>query len=123
MVSSKTETLRILLVDDEKLAQIIGKMILTEKFFCTVDLATTGKQALILVDKKHHDIVFIDLTLPDIDGGVVTTKLRKRQDAKKDTQIVAITAHVINKKITEFCAKNKLCFIQTTHNRVMQNGV
>lgn len=60
-------------------------------FGIEVDLAETGEEALLLVRDQHYDIVFLDLTLPGIDGYSVCKSIRRTRELR-DLQVVMLTA-------------------------------
>lgn len=84
--------IKVLVVEDVKIAQKIAVMILEAKG-CEVDTADTGTQALEQVNKHDYAIIFMDLGLDDIDGLTVTETIRKMENGKKHTPIIALTAH------------------------------
>ncbi len=90
--STEVRGLRVLLVEDNLLAQKISKSML-EDLNCTVDIAATGEEALRLI-KEPYDLVFMDIGLPDHDGLEVTRRIRATYEDKKDLPIIAMTAHV-----------------------------
>ncbi len=85
-------TLNVLLVEDELLIQKFTQATLSE-FGCQVALASNGQEAL---DKALNtfDLIFMDVGLPDMSGLDVTRKIRAERPANKNTQIIALTAHV-----------------------------
>jgi two-component system KDP operon response regulator KdpE len=66
---------RILVVDDEpQLLRALGTNLKARGY--SVDLATSGEQALTIAARKHPDLVVLDLGLPGIDGVEVIRGLR-----------------------------------------------
>ena len=66
---------RVLLVEDE--ADIVSPLVRTlEREGYAVDHATTGKDAIASAKKHDHDVVVLDLGLPDMDGLEVCRRLR-----------------------------------------------
>ena len=84
----------ILLVEDNKIAQLISDIILRE-FTSKVDIAETGQQALELYDKYHHNIIFMDISLPDGKGYDFARQLyaKEREPNTPPPLIIAISAH------------------------------
>ena len=81
----------ILLVEDSRLASVFALAALTE-LGCQVDVAETGEKALELAVQNQYDLIFMDLGLPNIDGITVTKELKKRKN-RRQTPVVALTAH------------------------------
>jgi CheY-like chemotaxis protein len=79
---------RILVVDDEMLVCDSIKRILK---FCghEVESATTGKDALDLLDQKKFDLIIIDYLMPVMKGDELATIIRQRQ---VNAPVVMITA-------------------------------
>jgi DNA-binding response OmpR family regulator len=66
---------RVLLVEDE--TDIVSPLVQTlEREGYLVDQASTGREAIAAVGRDAHDIVVLDLGLPDIDGLDVCRRLR-----------------------------------------------
>jgi two-component system, OmpR family, aerobic respiration control sensor histidine kinase ArcB len=86
--------LKILLVEDDKLAQSIGLVLIKENLSHKLDIAKTGQSALHYMTKNKYDLILMDIGLPDMNGYSVTRKVRDMEDSKnKETVIVALTAH------------------------------
>jgi len=85
-------SLRILLVEDEPLAQKVHCLMLERKGHI-VDLATTGHQTLAMFG-KGYDLILMDVGLPDISGIDVAAEIRRLEDDNKRTPIIALTAYV-----------------------------
>ncbi|MEM1244130.1 MAG: ATP-binding protein, partial [Pseudomonadota bacterium] len=84
----------VLLVEDSLVNQKVMKLFL-EEINCQVDIAGTGQAALKLI-KPEHELVLMDVSLPDLNGFETTQAIRK-QAIYKDLPIIAITAHVFDK--------------------------
>ena len=66
---------RILVVDDEPyITDLLGAALRFEGF--TVDTAATGGEALTLAAQERHDMVLLDVMLPDVTGTEVCRRLR-----------------------------------------------
>ena len=82
---------RILLVEDNPLnVMVIGALL--SQLGATVETATTGMEAIRRATKRSHDLVLLDLGLPDISGFVVARQLREQGLA---VPIVALTASAL----------------------------
>jgi two-component system sensor histidine kinase BarA len=69
---------------------------LLENMGLNVDCANGGEEALAISSKKPYDLIFMDIQMPDMDGIQVTQKIRKREDTRKHTPIIALTAHALD---------------------------
>jgi two-component system OmpR family response regulator len=66
---------RILVVDDEPyITDLLGAALRFEGF--SVEVAATGAEALALAHEGRHDLVLLDVMLPDINGTEVCRRLR-----------------------------------------------
>jgi two-component system OmpR family response regulator len=79
---------RILVVDDEPyITDLLGAALRFEGF--SVDVASSGVEALQMARPARHDLVLLDVMLPDLDGNEVCRRLRA---LGVDTPIVFLTA-------------------------------
>jgi CheY-like chemotaxis protein len=75
ITTERINATRVLVVDDEPaIVDVVATSLRYEGF--TVDEATTGRLALALAQKDAHDLVILDVRLPDLDGIEVTRRLR-----------------------------------------------
>lgn len=81
--------MKLLLVEDDLRTQEMLKKSFQE-LGQQVDAATTGQKAIELALANYYDIIFIDITLPDMSGLDVLKSVRKE---KRDSTFVAITSH------------------------------
>jgi signal transduction histidine kinase/CheY-like chemotaxis protein/ligand-binding sensor domain-containing protein len=88
-------SLAILVAEDNAINQrVIVSML--EKRGHSVALATTGREALELLEKRHFDIVLMDVQMPEMDGLEATRAIRDREKIMGGHQvIIATTAHAI----------------------------
>ena len=86
---------KILLVEDDKIAQLVGKSLLADEFHAQLDVATTGKEAVDLVkrSKTPYDLIFMDIGLPDGSGCKFTKQIHEISENTAKIPIVALTAH------------------------------
>jgi DNA-binding NtrC family response regulator len=85
---------KVLLVDDEKdfLSALAERM---QVRGIDVATATTGQQALEMVDADSYDAIVLDLQLPDIDG---LETLKGIKASHPEAQIILLTGHATVEK-------------------------
>ena len=83
---------RLLLVEDDSITQLVISG-LFESLRCTLDVVPTAQKALQYFREKTYDLVIMDIGLPDMDGYMVTKKMRDLEMGGKRVPIVALTAH------------------------------
>lgn len=89
---------KVLLVEDDELNQIVAHDILAGlNVQCTV--TDSGKAALHCLQQQTFDLIFMDISMPDMDGYETTARIRA---SGIHTPVIALTAHAnkgINDKI------------------------
>lgn len=91
-----------LLIEDDLLAQRFEKQCL-EKLGHRVDIAATGADAIKMATTNQYDIIWLDITLPDMNGVDVMQKIQEKNG--DDTPFVAITSHASEDNIDYFISK------------------
>ncbi|MBK7991886.1 MAG: response regulator [Blastocatellia bacterium] len=88
----------ILLVEDEKMNQLIVKRQLQQLGY-KLDIAENGLDALKMLSKKAYQVIFMDCNMPIMDGYKATVEIRrlesehnKSNSTKKHIPIIALTA-------------------------------
>lgn len=91
---SPNKKIDILVVEDNAINQRVMLRMLDKLGFPDIDLASNGLEALDCTERKHYDVVFMDVQMPEMDGITATRKLRERDDKKPIAQpvIIALTA-------------------------------
>lgn len=92
---------RLLLVEDNLINQKVASVYLAELGQNKVDIASTGYEALALLNQYHYSLIFLDIDLPDI-SGLEVCKAIKKSCLNQSTPIVIATAHR-EKQIREKC--------------------
>ena len=78
----------VLVVEDERrLAQVMRRVLEEEGH--TVDLAYDGEEGLAMAMEASHDVIILDILLPELDGIEVCQSLRKN---RVDTPVLLLTA-------------------------------
>lgn len=85
---------RVLLVEDHRVDQMVISAML-KKLGCYVQIATTGLEAVEIVNKERFDLVLMDYDMKEQDSIVATQKIREYERANHSLHhlpIVAVTA-------------------------------
>lgn len=85
------KTVRVLVIEDLKLAQLAAYTILSELGY-EVSIASNGVNAFQQIMEQQFDIIFIDIQLPDVDGFNIAEILRTLE-RKSRTPLIAVTAN------------------------------
>lgn len=96
-------TIKILLVDDNKInLMILEKQLKNELKNSQLTIAKNGLEALNLIKDNQYDMVLMDVIMPEMDGITATIHVRNLIDVnKKNIPIIALTANVGEKEISE----------------------
>jgi two-component system sensor histidine kinase/response regulator len=85
-------SMSILVVDDAPMNQKVAVHLLA-RFGARADVAASGPEALVALEQRDYDLVFMDVQMPEMDGIAATRMIRGRWP-KRPIQIVAMTANV-----------------------------
>ncbi|MBU2950287.1 response regulator [Tamlana agarivorans] len=89
---------KILVVEDNKINQMITKKILS-KMDLSCDIIDNGEDAVEMIKNNDYNIILMDIHMPGISGIEATTLIR---EFDKDLTIFALTAVTIEDKMQEF---------------------
>lgn len=92
------EDKRILVVEDNKINQMITRKIL-EKNKVICDVADNGTTAIEKVKNNHFDLILMDIHMPGISGIEATIEIRK---FNAEIPIIALTAVTLDENLDEF---------------------
>lgn len=96
-----TTPIKILLVEDNKLNQLLASKALTD-WNWEVEIADNGLIALEKVSKENFDVILMDIQLPEMDGYEATRYIRNTFDPPKaNIPIIAVTAHAMQSEIAK----------------------
>lgn len=90
-LNTEIKNMRILVVEDIPLNQLLMKTILDE-LECICDIANNGKLAIEKLETNEYDIILMDLQMPEMNGFEATTYIRNILESK--IPIIALTADV-----------------------------
>ena len=86
------QPLDILVVEDVLPNQLVARKIL-EKLGHRVDIADNGLKALDVLDEEQYDLIFMDLSMPEMDGITATKNIRRLNPEISRVPIIAMTAN------------------------------
>ncbi|MFW2331254.1 MAG: response regulator [Nitrospinota bacterium] len=82
---------RVLIVDDDPTIATFAKLILEKNGHYQVDLASSGEEALAMIEDNRPDIILLDVIMPGMDGFKTTEKL-KLSNKTDSIPIIMITS-------------------------------
>jgi CheY-like chemotaxis protein len=85
--------LSVLLVDDNKVNQFLGKKILSNLGVKKIELASSAAEALQKLDADHFDLMLTDVEMPGMNGYELSQSIRSRETGKEHLIIIALTAN------------------------------
>lgn len=74
--------------DDDQMCSLIRFVLESEG--CEVAAVTSGEASLDIIRHKQFNLIFLDINMPDIQGGEILEKIRE-SEINKDTPVVFIT--------------------------------
>lgn len=69
-----SEQTRILIIDDDENITKVVATILKDQGY-SVDVASTGNDAILKTQKNHYDLMLVDIRLPDMEGTELLTRV------------------------------------------------
>ena len=95
-----TNAIRVLVVEDQKMNQIVAQQILRKKWpNAHVAIAENGKVALQELNlNPNYDIILMDIQMPEMDGYEATKIIRNSPSSYAHLPIIALTAHAFLQK-------------------------
>ncbi|HYX05832.1 MAG TPA: ATP-binding protein [Bacteroidales bacterium] len=101
--SGLLEGKELLLVDDDRMNNMLGKLVL-EGFGIKTHTASGGQEALDMIREKHYDAVLMDVHMPNLSGPEVTRIIRKEEleTGRQHQLIIALTANVMKEDTNSF---------------------
>ncbi len=92
----ESKSLKILIVDDnEQITKMLTTFLELKEQSCTV--ANDGKEGLKIIKENNHDVILLDLAMPDFDGYSVIKDLEDN-NLLKDNKIIVFTASTITQE-------------------------
>ena len=105
MLSCKSSTVRILVVDDHELTRLTLQLVFSaQENIQVVGLASNGQEAVEMVKRHEPDVIVLDLQMPVMDGWCASGHIKA---ISPDTQIIAYSS-VEDSKLLEKKAMSSL---------------
>jgi len=92
---------KILYVEDEVDIQLIVKIALCDIGDFTVEICSSGKEALQKINKFNPDLVLLDVMMPKMDGPETLRQLRKIEKFAS-IPVIFVTAKIQEQEINEY---------------------
>jgi len=105
--------IRILLVEDDKICQVVAVNLLKKHGFDSVQVAGNGRAAVDMFSTGHFDLVLMDIQMPVLDGYEATCMIRQieKKQNLSGIPIIALTA--------ETDQHNREIFLNTGVNQII----
>jgi PAS domain S-box-containing protein len=88
------KTIKILLVEDNLIAQRMQSALFQSVACCAVDVVDCGEVALQVFEPGKYDLIIMDIGLPGLQGNVVSERIRQlERHTQYHVPIIALTAH------------------------------
>ncbi len=90
------KSLEILIIDDnEQITKMLTTFLELKEHKCTV--ANDGKEGLEIIKESRHDVILLDLAMPEFDGFAVIKDLEEN-NMLKDHKVIVFTASTITEE-------------------------
>ncbi len=96
-----TYPLKIMVAEDNQINQKLILKVL-ERLGYTASLAVTGKEVIEMLSQQYHDVILMDMQMPEMDGLEATLHIRKHH--ARQPAIIALTANAMAED-REICFK------------------
>ena len=90
-----TEKIKILLVEDNNVNQMVATRML-KRLGYNADIASNGREAVDAVESIGYDLVFMDISMPEMDGLTASSIIKNNKELKKVPIIIAMTANAMS---------------------------
>lgn len=98
-----TSLQKILFVEDDPDIQMVAQLALEAVGGYTVQMCSSGKEALAVAEQFAPDLILLDVMMPGMDGPTTLMELRKKPSLTQ-TPVVFMTARVQRHEIEQYLA-------------------
>ncbi|MBX9687416.1 MAG: response regulator [Candidatus Obscuribacterales bacterium] len=92
---------KILMVDDDMHIRRIAEISLKRVGKWDVRLASSGKEALLLVKEDLPDLILLDVSMPELDGPAIFAILKEDQSTAS-VPVIFLTGRVLHDEVEEY---------------------
>jgi PAS domain S-box-containing protein len=92
---SSGDKIKVLLVEDNNVNQMVATRML-QRIGYNADIASNGIEAVEAVQSDTYDLVFMDISMPEMDGLTACSIIRAEKTLKKQPIIIAMTANAMS---------------------------
>ena len=90
------KSLNVLIIDDnEQITKMLTTFLELKEHKCTI--ANDGKEGLVIIKEDRHDVILLDLAMPEFDGFAVIKDLEEN-NMLKDHKVIVFTASTITEE-------------------------
>lgn len=101
--SPQTRRMRVLAAEDNKTNQLVlAKMV--RDLDLDLRFADNGRQAVDIWQDFHPDLIFMDISMPELDGCAASNEIRSIEGGRARVPIIALTAHAMEDDSARFLA-------------------
>ena len=92
------KSLNVLIIDDnEQITKMLTTFLELKEHKCTV--ANDGKEGLTIIKEDRHDVILLDLAMPEFDGFAVIKDLEEN-DLLRSHKVIVFTASTITEAVS-----------------------